>query len=66
MEEMNRKLTEKLEQTNRAHDEQMKELLERFGQLSNRLNGAPAPEAVGSSRVDLQACKLEYSIVSPK
>ena len=22
--------------------------------------------AVGSSRVDLQACKLEYSIVSPK
>ena len=25
-----------------------------------------AEEAVGSSRVDLQACKLEYSIVSPK
>ena len=24
------------------------------------------PGAVGSSRVDLQACKLEYSIVSPK
>ena len=24
------------------------------------------PSAVGSSRVDLQACKLEYSIVSPK
>ena len=24
------------------------------------------PEVVGSSRVDLQACKLEYSIVSPK
>ena len=23
-------------------------------------------EEVGSSRVDLQACKLEYSIVSPK
>ena len=23
-------------------------------------------EFVGSSRVDLQACKLEYSIVSPK
>ena len=22
--------------------------------------------SVGSSRVDLQACKLEYSIVSPK
>ena len=30
---------------------------------------APAPDDlldVGSSRVDLQACKLEYSIVSPK
>ena len=25
-----------------------------------------APASVGSSRVDLQACKLEYSIVSPK
>ena len=24
------------------------------------------PSSVGSSRVDLQACKLEYSIVSPK
>ena len=24
------------------------------------------PATVGSSRVDLQACKLEYSIVSPK
>ena len=26
----------------------------------------PEPQDVGSSRVDLQACKLEYSIVSPK
>ena len=26
----------------------------------------PETLAVGSSRVDLQACKLEYSIVSPK
>ena len=25
-----------------------------------------AEMSVGSSRVDLQACKLEYSIVSPK
>ena len=25
-----------------------------------------AVRLVGSSRVDLQACKLEYSIVSPK
>ena len=33
-------------------------------------NGREASEhadyGVGSSRVDLQACKLEYSIVSPK
>ena len=27
---------------------------------------AVVERAVGSSRVDLQACKLEYSIVSPK
>ena len=27
---------------------------------------AAASPGVGSSRVDLQACKLEYSIVSPK
>ena len=27
---------------------------------------AIADSIVGSSRVDLQACKLEYSIVSPK
>jgi hypothetical protein len=27
---------------------------------------ASSAGAVGSSRVDLQACKLEYSIVSPK
>ena len=26
----------------------------------------PERPIVGSSRVDLQACKLEYSIVSPK
>ena len=28
--------------------------------------GTPPSIWVGSSRVDLQACKLEYSIVSPK
>ena len=27
---------------------------------------SPSTFEVGSSRVDLQACKLEYSIVSPK
>ena len=30
------------------------------------LIGDISPDCVGSSRVDLQACKLEYSIVSPK
>ena len=31
-----------------------------------RLPEAGVVKDVGSSRVDLQACKLEYSIVSPK
>ena len=31
----------------------------------NRIRGVFS-RPVGSSRVDLQACKLEYSIVSPK
>ena len=33
---------------------------------SNTSNTITTLNAVGSSRVDLQACKLEYSIVSPK
>ena len=39
-----------------------------FGSGPARVNASqrPARRAVGSSRVDLQACKLEYSIVSPK
>ena len=32
----------------------------------DRRMAVSTPTAVGSSRVDLQACKLEYSIVSPK
>ncbi len=47
MEEMNRKLAEKLEQTNRAHDEQIQALLDRVGQLSNRTNAAPATVVIG-------------------
>ena len=31
-----------------------------------RVSAAATKRRVGSSRVDLQACKLEYSIVSPK
>jgi len=35
--------------------------------MLSRTHGQTAsPTTVGSSRVDLQACKLEYSIVSPK
>ena len=34
--------------------------------LIARSTGVPVYVGVGSSRVDLQACKLEYSIVSPK
>ena len=39
------------------------------GQPGSRGQSGPAGQqgpGVGSSRVDLQACKLEYSIVSPK
>ena len=51
-------------------------MIDHIAQLSGPLaigSDSPAPivtigggSAVGSSRVDLQACKLEYSIVSPK
>ena len=36
------------------------------GESAQGLADAKVASAVGSSRVDLQACKLEYSIVSPK
>ena len=35
-------------------------------EVDGGMSGETAWQAVGSSRVDLQACKLEYSIVSPK
>ena len=37
-----------------------------FEEAEEGLDGRQPDIAVGSSRVDLQACKLEYSIVSPK
>ncbi len=67
MEEMNRKLAQQLEQTNRAHTEQMNQLLERVGELSQRVSdgewnagknigevGAPAlpTDNVGSAYLD--------------
>ena len=33
---------------------------------TSKVSASVAVSNVGSSRVDLQACKLEYSIVSPK
>ena len=36
------------------------------GRFENEIVPVPVRDDVGSSRVDLQACKLEYSIVSPK
>ena len=42
-------------------------LLETKGQLAQAVSqNEKLTYTVGSSRVDLQACKLEYSIVSPK
>ena len=43
-------------------------LVELAARPPKKLETAPLPYSiqVGSSRVDLQACKLEYSIVSPK
>ena len=37
-----------------------------FADLASGMEGLGDNPLVGSSRVDLQACKLEYSIVSPK
>ena len=37
-----------------------------FPDTDARWQGIASTVLVGSSRVDLQACKLEYSIVSPK
>jgi phosphate-selective porin OprO/OprP len=45
MEELNRKLSEQLEYTNRAHDQQMKQLLERVAELSTRLGNGTEREA---------------------
>ena len=52
--------------------EVLQEILHRYAALNRRHDIQLAFDAllsvvdVGSSRVDLQACKLEYSIVSPK
>ena len=50
----------------RARDCRSKALLWIDAKGTAALGAAYEPSSVGSSRVDLQACKLEYSIVSPK
>ena len=45
-------------------DDVLEELRGKDVRVDDDAAGANVP--VGSSRVDLQACKLEYSIVSPK
>ena len=45
---------------------QMKDAYPELAEHSSRITKILDEEEVGSSRVDLQACKLEYSIVSPK
>ena len=42
------------------------ELLPRLARCADKYSIVRSLRHVGSSRVDLQACKLEYSIVSPK
>ncbi len=51
MEETNRKLAEQLERTTREHDQQMRMLLEKYGELSRRLNESGAADAPGGGPV---------------
>ncbi len=55
MEEMNKKLAQQLEQTNRAHDEQMRQLLEKFGELSKRLGDGEADAGKNGGEVGVTA-----------
>ena len=48
------------------HQIDLAERIKRYYELLNDIKTKTEEAKVGSSRVDLQACKLEYSIVSPK
>ena len=52
--------------TRKQIEEFAAEIARRYSPEKIILFGSQAAGTVGSSRVDLQACKLEYSIVSPK
>jgi len=51
MEDKNRQLAEQLEEANRAHKEQMTQLLEKFGELSKRLNSGNTDAGTNSGDV---------------
>ena len=61
-----RRLETDLEAEVRFHLDSYARDLVRSGVSANEAARRARIEFVGSSRVDLQACKLEYSIVSPK
>jgi len=70
MEELNRKLAQQLEQTNTAHDEQMRQLLEKVGELSKRLGDGEADDGKNGGAVsgtappsdDVQAAYLDSPV----
>ena len=67
MEESNRKLAEQLARTNSEHDEQMRLLLEKYGELSKRLNDGA--KGVGSNGAVVGASAppvSQRSIVVPR
>ena len=58
-------LQARLKTPDQSDDVLQQALLHAFARR-DQLRRRPKFKSVGSSRVDLQACKLEYSIVSPK
>ena len=56
---MNRKLAEQLEKANRQHDEQMRQLLEKFGELSNRLSDAESNGVIKGGDVATPAPRVD-------
>ena len=59
-------LRSEIQQARNQSDQLVAQLRELRAQQRQRHEQMKAEQEVGSSRVDLQACKLEYSIVSPK
>lgn len=53
MEDLNKKLSEQLDRTTSEHNKQINDLLEKYQDLSNRLNGTNAGEGQGDTDTDL-------------